>query len=217
MSGTETSNKRAMKTAGALLITLWLCTSFSARAESDNTSHMGISVTTGYRFGGSFEDPVTGESLDLDDDASIGLVINVDHDSHTEWEISYSHQETELQAGTLFSGGNFGLDVDYLSAGGIYLWNEQKIQPFIGAALGITHLRPEDSRYDSETRLLLQLSGGYLFFLTPNLGIRVEARGYATLLDTDAAIFCGNGACIAHIESSGFGQFEINAGLSLRF
>jgi hypothetical protein len=178
---------------------------------------MEISPIAGYRSGGSFEDPTTGETLDLDEGASYGLIVNKDHDANTQWEFVYSRQETELQLGPTFTGNRqFDLNVDYLSLGGTYIWRDARLQPFIGAAVGVAYLDPQDSSYDSESRFLLQLSGGYKYFLTPNLGLRIEARGYATLMDTDAAIFCGNGACIARVESSGFGQVEINAGLDLR-
>lgn len=70
---------------------------------------------------------------------------------------------------------------------------------------------------DSETDPLLSFVAGYKFFLTENLGLRLEGRAYATALESDATIFCGNGACIARVESEGFWQYEVNAGLALRF
>ncbi len=189
-------------------------------AAALETAEQGIEITpiVGYRSGGSFEDATTLETLKLDAAASYGLVINIDHDASTQWEFVYSHQNTELQLGPSFTGNHqFDLDVDYLSFGGAYVWRDARVQPFIGAAVGIAHLAPQDSSYAAETRLLLQLSGGYKYFLTPNLGLRLEARGYATLMDTDAAVFCGNGSCIARVNSRGFGQLEVNAGLDMRF
>lgn len=190
----------------------------AARAGEPAEYGMEISPVSGYRSGGSFEDPTTHETLDLDEGASYGLIINKDHDANTQWEFAYSHQDTELQLGPTFTANRrFDLDVDYFSVGGAYVWREARLQPFIGAAAGIAYLAPQDSAYDSETRFLLQLSGGYKYFLSPNLGLRIEARGYAVLMDSDAAIFCGNGACVARVQSDGFGQVEINAGLDLRF
>jgi opacity protein-like surface antigen len=111
----------------------------------------------------------------------------------------------------------FDLDVGYVSGGGIYVWRDPKVEPFLGAGIGIAHLSPQDSRYDSETRALFSLAGGYRFRLTDNIAMRLEARGYYTLLNTNAAVFCGNGGCIARVDSSGLTQVEINAGLSMRF
>ncbi|MBI5040218.1 MAG: outer membrane beta-barrel protein [Gammaproteobacteria bacterium] len=197
-------------------VTLLVTTTVHA---AQNTEH-GIEITpmVGYRSGGSFEDPATQETLDLDEGPSSGLVINIDHDANTQWEFVYSHQETELQLGPTFSGNRqFDLNVDYLAAGGAYVWRDARVQPYISATVGIAYLDPQDSTYDAETRFLLQLAGGYKYFVSPNLGLRIEARGYATMMDTDAEVFCGNGACVARIQSSGFGQVEINAGMNLRF
>lgn len=180
----------------------------------------GIEITPliGYRSGGSFTDPNTGDKLDLDEGGSYGLLINIDHDANTQWEFLYSHQESELQLAQLFMGERvFGLDIDYFSVGGTYVWRDPQIEPFITAGIGVTHMSPEDGRLDSETRAMLQLGGGYKIFLTRNIGLRLEARAYATALSSDAEVFCGNGACIARVESSGFAQYEFNAGLIARF
>jgi len=190
----------------------------TARAGEVAEYGMEITPISGYRSGGSFEDPTTQETLDLDEGVSYGLVVNKDYDANTQWEFVYSHQDTELKPDPVFTNnGQFDLDVDYFSMGGAYVWRDARLQPFIGAAFGLAYLAPQNSSYDSETRFMLQLSGGYKYFLTPNLGLRLEARGYGVLMDSDAAIFCGNGACVARVQSDGFGQLEINAGLNLRF
>lgn len=190
---------------------------FAVNAEPKNAS-IEITPLIGYRSGGSFNDPNTGAKLDLDEGGSYGLLVNIDHDANTQWEFLYSHQESELQLAQLFMGERvFGLDIDYFSVGGTYVWRDPRVEPFIAAGIGVTHMSPEDGRLDSETRAMLQLAGGYKIHLTKNIGLRLEARGYATALSSDAEIFCGNGACIARVESSGFSQYEINAGLSVRF
>lgn len=172
----------------------------------------------GYRSGGDFKEPTTGERLELDSDNSLGLILNIDHDANTQWEFLFSRQSTRLKPAPLFTGeSRFDVDVSYVSGGGIYVWRGPKVEPFLGAGLGIANLSPQDPRYDSETRVLFSLNGGYRFRLTEQVGLRLEARGYYTLLNSDAAVFCGNGACIARVDSSGFTQLEINAGLSVRF
>ena len=193
---------------------------FTMSAQSGEVSEYGIEITPvlGYRSGGSFQDVTTQESLKLDESPSYGLVINMDDETNTQWEFAYSRQETELQLGSSFTDDRqFDLNVDYFSVGGVYVWQEERLQPFVGATVGLAYLDPQDSGYDSESNFLLQLSGGYKYFITPNFGLRVEARGYGVLLNTDAAVFCSNGDCIARVESNGFGQVEINAGLNLRF
>lgn len=177
-----------------------------------------ITGFAGYRSGGNFKEPTTDERLKLDSDNSLGLIINMDHDANTEWEFLFSYQTTRLKPAPLFTGeSRFDVDVSYVAGGGIYVWRNPRVEPFLGATIGIANLSPQDPRYDSETRALFSLAGGYRFRMTDNIALRLEARGYFTLLDTDASIFCGNGECIARVDSSGLTQAEINAGLSLRF
>lgn len=177
-----------------------------------------LTPQVGYRSGGSFKSPDNDETLDLDEGTSYSLIFNLDHAANTQWEFILSHHETELQQGPIFVGERqFDLTVDYFSAGGIYVWRDPKVEPFLGAGIGVTRLSPKSSQYDTETRALIQFVAGYKFWLTPHIGLRIEARAYGTLLDSDADIFCGNGACIARVESTGFGQLELNAGLAARF
>ena len=181
--------------------------------------HAELTPMIGYRSGDSFEDPDTGESLDLDDGANQGVIFNLDHDPNTQWEILYSRQDSELTLAQPFLGqSSLDVDIQYFSVGGIYVFHDQAhpgIEPFVGAGVGVTHMSPDG--LDSETEPLLNLVAGYKFFLTDNLGLRLEARAYATALESDAAIFCGNGGCIARVESEGFWQYEFNAGAALRF
>ncbi|MAT64905.1 MAG: hypothetical protein CMN57_04615 [Gammaproteobacteria bacterium] len=175
-----------------------------------------LTPIAGYRGGGGFEDTGNGESLDLDESASYGLVLNIDHDANTQWEFMFSRQNTSLKPGPTAAPG-FDLDVTHFSAGGIYVWRDEKVEPFIGAGLGVTHMSPDGSGYDDETRVMFQFNGGYKFWLTRNIGLRLELRGYTTFMDSDAAVFCAGGACVAKVESTGFGQLEGNVGLSVRF
>lgn len=177
-----------------------------------------ITPMAGYRGSGGFKDPDTDATLDLDESSSFGLILNVDHDENTQWEFMLSRQSTEMQTGAAFMGDRlFDLDVIYATAGGIYVWRDPKVEPFVGAGIGFTHMAPDDTQYDSETRLLFSLVGGYKFLLTDSIGLRIEVRGYQTLMSSDTAVFCGNGSCVARVESDGFGQLEFNAGLVVRF
>jgi hypothetical protein len=202
----------------AVLTALLVTSAFPTLAQPDTKPGMEITGFAGYRWGGNFKDPGSDERLKLDSDGSLGLILNIDHDANTQWEFLFSYQSTRLQPAPLFTGeSRFDADVTYISGGGIYVWHDPRVEPFLGAGIGIAYLSPQDPRYDSETRALFSLTGGYRFRLTETIGLRLEARGYYTLLNTNAAVFCGNGACIARVDSSGLTQVEINAGLSVRF
>lgn len=182
----------------------------------DGWPQFELTPMAGYRSGGSFEDAGNGDSLDVAESGSYGLVLNIDHDANTQWEFMLSRQSTSLKPGPS-TAPDFDLDILHASAGGIYVWRDAQVEPFIGAGFGVTRMSPDGSGYDDETRLLFQLVGGYKFWLTRNIGLRLELRGYTTFMDTDAAVFCGGGACVAKVDATGFGQLEASAGLSVRF
>ena len=50
----------------------------------------------GYRFGGSFDEDISGRNLDLEDDGNWGFAISKPASSTTRYELLYSHQETRL-------------------------------------------------------------------------------------------------------------------------
>ena len=181
--------------------------------------HAELTPLVGYRSGGSFEDRIDGTSLDLEKGASQALILNVDHDTNTQWEILYSRHDSRLDLTRSFQGrSRVDVDVHQLSVGGIYVWRDPNypgVVPFVGAGIGATRLSPDG--FDHVTRPMLSFTAGYKFFLSETIGARIEARAYGTALETDTAIFCGNGACLARVESEGFWQYEVNAGITLRF
>ncbi len=213
----KTSN-RSHRDCTALLAAALVGITHSACAAGPARS-AELTPLIGYRSGDSFEDHDSGESIDLDEGANQGVIFNLDHDPNTQWEILYSRQDSELTLARPFQGQNsLDVDIQYFSFGGIYVFHDKAqpgIEPFVGAGIGITYMSPDG--LDSETEPLLNFVAGYKFFLTENLGVRIEGRAYATALESDAAIFCGNGACIARVESEGFWQYELNAGVALRF
>lgn len=192
------------------------CTPLAVGAEPQRRAELTPMI--GYRSGGSFEDPVDGSSLDLNEGASQALIVNLDHDANTQWEIIYGQQGSQLDLVRAFQGRTqVDVNVHQFSVGGIYVWRDAYpgVVPFVGASIGATRLSPEG--LDPETRPLLSFTAGYKFFLADNIGARIEARAYGTALETDSAIFCGNGACLARVDSEGFWQYEVNAGITLRF
>ena len=210
---------RAARGSGSVMTAIGLGCFMQAVLAADPVRQAEVTPLVGYRSGGSFEDRVDGSSLDLDEGASQALIVNVDHDANTQWEIVYSRQDSRLDLTRPFQGRTrVDVDAHQLSVGGIYVWRDTQypgVVPFVGAGIGATRLAPDG--LDTETRPMLSFVAGYKFFLGENIGARIEARAYGTALESDAAIFCGNGACLARVESEGFWQYEMNAGITLRF
>ncbi len=181
----------------------------------------GVEVTpfAGLRFGGSFEDTNTGNQISLDESGSYGLVVDVDLEPDKQIEIYLSRQSTTLSADGTFTGNPlFDLTVEYYHVGGLYLIDIQneRVRPFVSGTLGITRMNPQGDGLSTETRFSLAIGGGAKFFITDHLGLRLDARGIFTALSSSGAVFC-SGGCAISVQSSGFIQGELAAGLVMRF
>lgn len=179
----------------------------------------GVEITpsVSYRFGGGFEDANTGTNINLDESAGYGLVIDFDIQPDKQIEVYLSRQSTTMSSGGPFTGDPlFDVVVDYYHIGGLYLFEGERFRPFISGTLGLTRMDPQRTDLRSETRISAAIGGGAKFFLTENLGIRLDLRGIYTALNSNASIFCAGG-CAVQVRSSGFLQGELGAGLILLF
>jgi len=185
-----------------------------------------ITPVVGYRVGGSFatvgtDSGTTIADYEVEDAASFGvhLGFRVSHDG--EIEVLYSRQNTRLATDGLFTGTPvFDLALETWHAGGNYLFAEEdsRVRPYIGMGLGITRLLPEPADLRDETRFSASFAAGAKVWLGRHLGLRVEARGFFTFLESNRESFCRTGeGCQVHAEGSEISQGEVRAGLVLRF
>lgn len=177
-----------------------------------------VTPFAGYRFGGDFEDSVTGFGLDIDDSESYGLILGFNMSPETQIEFLYSHQSTKIEPKGLFSPTSLtDLDMDYYHLGGSYIWNPKKnLRPFIQASLGATHLNPDRAGLGSETRFSFGIGGGVKYFFTKHISLRLDGKALATVLNSNSAIFC-SGGCTVRIQGSTLWQFEGGLGVIFAF
>ena len=176
----------------------------------------------GFGTGGEFDDTTSGASLDLDDGAGFGLILDIQESANTQWEVLYSLQATEADTtGLPISGSSFDLDVHYLQGGGTYLFDGNAARPFLAATIGASHFEPGLSGIDSETFFAFSIGTGLQIRPNEKFGIRLEARGYGTLLDSNSDLFCQSGpagaVCAVRVDGSVLWQFYAMAGFVFRF
>ncbi len=173
----------------------------------------------GWRFGGGFEDLETGADLDLEDSLSYGVILSIPWNDppRSRVELVWSRQDTTVGSpGT--SDPVLDLDVQYLHIGGMVPFKtpNDRLETLISGGLGATFMRPGTDGADSEVLFSLSVGAGLLYHVSDHIGIRLEARGYYTFTEADAAIFCAGG-CVIAFSTGGFGQGELTAGLQLSF
>lgn len=179
----------------------------------------GFEITpfAGFRFGGSFEDNTTGTDLKVGESGSFGLILGLRDTPETHYELFYGFQRTDLRGGGTF-GGNplFDLDIHYLHLGGTYEFPLEKVTPFVSGGVGLTFLDPSGAGLDSSTNFSLSLGGGMKIPITSRVGVRLEGRGYLTILPDSTEIFCvssGGAACAVRVTGDVLGQFELLGGV----
>jgi hypothetical protein len=185
-----------------------------------------ITPVAGYRFGGGFSaagiDPsAAAVDLEVEDTAGFGVHVGVRVAEDGELEVLYSRQETRLGTADLFTGRPlFDLALETWQAGGNYLFGEDgaRVRPYVGVGLGLTRLLPEPDSLQDETRFSASFAAGAKVWLGRHLGLRFEARGFFTVLESEADAFCPTvGECLVRAKGSDISQAEVRAGLVLRF
>ena len=206
--------------AGALLCVV----SGPARADGAD-ARFELTPYLGYRIGGEFEQQNGSMKYELDEGNSAGLIFNiVARDVNTQWQLLYGQQSTSLKTPLTFDpSARLGLDVEYFQFGGTYLFDDDgdDTRPFVALTAGVTHFGPTLSGVDSESFFSGSIGGGVQLFKTHRVGVRLEARVFATFVNTDGAIFCHSGpqagGCAITIHGTALYQFEASAGVVFRF
>jgi hypothetical protein len=177
----------------------------------------------GYRFGGTFDDDESTISVDLDDRSSTGLIFNVREAQNTQWEVIYSRQQTIADTTQVSGlGPRVDVDVEYLQGGGTYQGQLRNgVRPYLAATLGAARIAPRLAGLGDDSFWSFSIGTGLQIRPTARLGIRLEARAWGTLIDSDTRLFCGSGAqvagCAIRIDGSVLWQVEAFAGLVFRF
>lgn len=207
---------------------LWLVVLFLAAAASAvQAQTIEITPLVGYRFGGSLQGaPGNGNGsessveLEVDDAAAFGVQLGY-RVGEGEIELLYARQNTQLQSAALFAGISvFDLALETWQVGGTYLFDDDdaRVRPFVAVGLGLTRLLPEPSGLSDETRFSASFGAGVKLFLGRHFGIRLEGRGFFTVLDSDSRRVCDSeSGCLMRITGSELSQAEARAGLILRF
>ncbi len=210
----------------ALILMALLPPGLSASEAGDY--RVAITPLVGYRMGGSFDAEEGNEEVSLDDDAVVGLIVNlpaerVRGDDYTEWELYVSRQSVGLDDAPAGVDPGLDIDISHVLLGGTYVGAGQgaSYRPYLAAGIGAAHLSPDDSGYSSDTVFAFGVGGGAQLFPADRIGVRLEARVLGSVIDSDTSIFCRSdsegAACAFRASGDILWQWEVFAGLTARF
>jgi len=175
-----------------------------------------IAPFAGYRAGGAFRDTSIDENRDIDENASFGIALNLRRDGESQWELTYSRQDTRIAA---LPGASvpesLDLRVDYLQLGGTYFFSEsdhQGFDPYVVGGLGVTRFTPARTGLNDRTEPSINVGIGMRVPVSKRMALRIEGRAYVTVLESSGSIFCRSdnvdAACTIHARATGLWQLE---------
>ena len=186
-----------------------------ALAQARNNA---LTVYGGYRGGGSFDNSTQpGQSLDLRDTGAASASIDWALDASRQWQLFVSHQDSELAASAAAGTPRVPLSVSYVHFGGTNFFEGPIGRgPYVVGGLGITRLAPGLDGLSDEIRPSMNLGLGYQLPLAASLALRLELRGYVTLINSSGTLFC-SGGCVVSVKGDTLVQGEALLGVSFGF
>lgn len=195
----------------AVIVTLSLSGPLTAAAAD-----YSVTAFAGWRASSGIDEAVTGEEADIDDSASFSIALDRSFDAGRTLQLFFSQQNTRLATGGP-TPVKFDLRVRHLHFGGtFYIDGPIGAGPYAVGGVGVTLLSPGLDGFDDEVRPSMNVGFGYAWPLGTNVTVRIEARGYLTLLDSSGGLFC-SGGCVVVLKGDGLAQGEVMLGLGARF
>jgi len=202
-------------------VTLALCASAALAALPRPAHAQRVEITPfgGYRVGGGIAEVEAGEVVDDDGGPSLGVIVDVvfgglSDGLKVEGVFSRETADLEVRTGIFDPPSSVPVEVDQLLVGGIQDLSYGRVRPFLSGLLGITRYAVPG---DTEVRFALGVGTGVKFYVTRNFGLRLDARGYMTVIDLGGAGICGGFGCAIRFNVSPAFQGDFTAGLLVAF
>jgi hypothetical protein len=146
----------------------------------------------GYRLDGDFDaessdafDPDL--NVEIEESAIFGILFDIPLTPNWQLELLANRQESSfiVDSGLFAPADELGdVTLTYLHAGILLQWGLGQVNPFVAATAGLARIDPQFEELEADNRFSVSFGGGVKVFFADNLGLRLEARGYWTDLDT---------------------------------
>jgi hypothetical protein len=183
------------------------------------TRRFELTPTVGYRFKGDFtaDSDLFNRNLDasVDEGATFGAFFDVPLTENWQLEILANRQNTSfiVDEGLFTPETNLGdVTIDYIHAGFLFQWGPGQVNGFVSGGIGLARVDPDFPEVEAENRFSGNLGGGVKILFAPNIGLRLEGRGYWVDLDTGF-----RGRYDRFDSDEGLYQGEASAGLIIAF
>jgi opacity protein-like surface antigen len=196
---------RALAAAAAVL-----AAGAPARAQS-----VQVTPFASWAYGGSVRDTVLDESRSFEASLAYGGAVSFPIGETWRFELLYSRQPTKVEGGAL--APSLDVTIERYLAGFQEEKGEGSVRWFGSAWAGATRFVPDVAGYDSATKFGAGVGLGVKSYFSKNIGLRLEARGFWTLVQGEGGVACVNGECLFAFSGSGLWQGDFSGGLILAF
>jgi hypothetical protein len=167
----------------------------------------------GYGFGGALASTDGGRNVSIEGGLVYGGTLTGAISPSWRIEALVSRQESHL-AGDL-PGTQLDAVLSRYMAGIQEEKGQGRTRAFGTFLVGATRFDP--SGYEAQTWFTLGLGLGVKTRLASHLGLRFEARGYYTPVDSGGGVACSGGRCIFAFSGSGLFQGDVSGGVLVAF
>ena len=206
----------------ALAAMLAAAPALHAQPAGERTRDNALTVYGALRDGGSFIERDSDRKLRVDGSSAGAVSVDLGLDGARQLQFFLSQQRSDLRldgasAAAATTPARLPLTVTYLHLGGTNFFDVPIGRgPYVAGGIGATLLRPGRDGFGSELRPSLNIGLGWQQPLGSVFALRLEARGYFTLVESSGGLFCDAG-CVVQIKGDAFTQGEVQIGLSARF
>lgn len=180
------------------------------------TTQFAITPFYGYRFGGEVKDSTTGTEYSFDDGPAFGLCLSyAPPDYLGRFELLWSHQDSGINFQGNNGLGDVDLMIDVIQIGGVSEFGTERFREYVSAHLGATHYTSDG--LGDDTRFSFGIGVGVKAFLTKNLYLCADLRGFCTVVDAEGGFIYFNGVTVASFSGDTIWQGQVSVGLGITF
>ena len=180
------------------------------------TTRFGVSPFYGYRFGGEVEDVNTSASYSFEDSAAYGVTIDYAPENYYgRFELLWSHQDSSVNFRGNNGLGEVDLTIDVVQIGSMLEFGSEQFREYVSAHVGATHYSSDG--YGDETKFSFGIGAGVKAFLTKNVYLRADLRGFCTVTEAEGSFIYVNGITVATFSGSTLWQGQASVGVGITF
>lgn len=200
--------------AGVRITLVFLAAIGSAsRGRAQEGPKVQLAPFAGLQYGGHVESLDFQRVYDFDSGLAYGGTLDLSLGEAFRFELLYSRQDTELKASGLPS---FEIGLERYMVG-IQEEKGEKTRYFGTFLAGATRFKPKQDVLESLTKPAIGFALGAKFMPARNVGLRFEARGFLTFVESNGGMLCANGHCLFNFNGKTFWQGDVTGGLILAF